>query len=746
MSTAAIDLPESKPSGLLDWLTTVDHKKIGVLYVGMAIVFVLIAGLEALLIRWQLFYAQNNVLDPDTFNQMFTMHGTTMVFFFGMPILAGIANFAVPLQIGARDMAFPRLNALGFWATLLGGILAYCSFLTGGAPAIGWFAYAPLTEHNFARSAAVDFWALGLLVSGVGSLTGAINLVATVIALRAPGMTLRKLPLYTWMALWANILIILALPPFTASLIMLLFDRNLGAHFFDTQGGGSAYLWQHLFWFFGHPEVYILVLPAFGMISEVIPTFSRKVIFGYEFVAASTIAIGFISFGVWAHHMFTVGMSRQLDLFFSASSLLISIPTGVKVFNWLATMYGGRLDLRAPMLFALGFMALFVLGGLTGIMLGVMPVDWQLSDSYFVVGHFHWVLIGGTVFGVFAGLYYWYPKATGRLMSERLARWQFWLLFIGFVSTFGAQHWLGIQGMPRRIYTYQPDRGWDIWNQVATAGAVLQAASFLFFGVNVVWSWKHGELAGDDPWGAWTLEWATTSPPPSYNFEAVPEVKSRRPLWDLKHPDDPDWKYEDELPEGQAARAAEETVAPGPRPTPLQSGIAAFLASEVAFFGTLLMAYVYFLRQTTHGSPSPREVFWLPQVLFSTLCLVSSSVTIHFAEKALHAGARTRFFALWTATIVLGALFLAGTALEWADLIGSQGLTIATNMFGTTYFTLVGFHALHVTMGLVALSVVLALGERGVVNPASVQVVSWYWHFVDAVWVVVFTLVYIVGR
>ncbi|MFO0881588.1 MAG: cytochrome c oxidase subunit I [Gemmataceae bacterium] len=534
----------AQPSVLLDWLTTVDHKKIGILYVLSAIVFLLVGGVEALLIRWQLFYPRSEALGPDTFNQMMTMHGTTMVFFAGMPILAGIANFVIPLQIGARDMAFPRMNALGLWMTVLGGVLAYSSFLTGGAPALGWTAYAPLTEHNYSRGVATDFWILGLLVSGVGSLTGAINLVATVVSLRAPGMEFRKLPLYTWMTFWANVQIILALPPLTAALVMLLFDRTLGAHFFNPATGGSAYLWQHVFWFFGHPEVYILILPAFGVISEVIPVFSRKVIFGYEFVAASTMAIAFISFGVWAHHMFAVGMSRTLDLYFAAASLLVSIPTGVKMFNWLATIYGGKLRIEAPMLFALGFMALFVLGGLTGIMLAMVPMDWQLSDTYFVVGHFHWVLIGGTLLGVFSGLYYWYPKATGRKMSERLARWQFWLLFLGFILTFGVQHVLGLLGMPRRIYTYPADRGWELLNQLATVGALLQAPSFLIFGINLVWSLKYGEPAGDDPWDAWTLEWATTSPPPSYNFETIPEVKSRRPLWDLKHPDDPDWKYE----------------------------------------------------------------------------------------------------------------------------------------------------------------------------------------------------------
>jgi cytochrome c oxidase subunit I len=529
---------------LHDWTTTVDHKKIGILYILMSLVFLIIGGVEALLIRWQLFYPRSTFLAPDTFNQLFTMHGTTMVFFVGMPILIGMGNYLVPLMIGARDMAFPRMNAFGFWSTLFGGLLVYFSFATGGAPAIGWFAYAPLTERTFARGPATDFWALGLIVSGIGTLTGGINFIATILAMRAPGMALRKVPFFIWTMLWTSAQIVLVMPPLTASLIMILLDRNLGAHFFDTQNGGSAYLWQHLFWFFGHPEVYILILPVFGMISEVIPVFSRKVIFGYEFMAVATMAIAFISLGVWAHHMFTVGMSRTLDLYFSAASLLISIPTGIKFFNWLATMYGGRLRFDSPMLFAFGFLSMFLIGGLTGIMLAAAPFDFQLSDSYFVVGHFHWVLIGGTLFGVFAGFHYWYPKVTGRLLSERLALWQFGLLYIGFILTFGPMHIAGILGMPRRIYTYDASRGWALWNQLTTIGALIQVPSYAIFVYNVIASLWVGKPAGDDPWDAWTLEWATTSPPPSYNFESIPEVHSRRPLWDLKHPDDPDWKYE----------------------------------------------------------------------------------------------------------------------------------------------------------------------------------------------------------
>ena len=529
---------------LHDWTTTVDHKKIGILYVLMAVVFLVIAGCEAVLIRIQLFWPRNNFIGPDTFNGLFTMHGTTMVFFVGMPILIGIGNYMIPLMIGARDMAFPRLNAVGFWVSLFGGLLVYLSYITGNAPAIGWFAYAPLTEKAFARSPAVDFWALGLIVSGIGTIAAGVNFIATILGMRAPGMELRKVPFFVWTMLWTAVLILFALPPLTAVLVMILLDRNLGAHFFDAQNGGSVYLWQHLFWFFGHPEVYILILPVFGMISEVIPVFSRKVLFGYEFMAVATAAIGFISMGVWAHHMFTVGMTRIVDFYFALASLLVSIPTGIKMFNWLATMYGGRISFASPMLFAIGFLSMFLIGGLTGIMLALVPFNFQVSDTYFVVGHFHWVLIGGTLFGTFAGIHYWYPKVTGRMLSERLAKWQFWLLYIGFILTFGPMHISGMLGMPRRIYTYDADRGWAFWNQLTTLGAVIQIPSFLIFVYNLFSSLKNGKPAGDDPWDAWTLEWSTSSPPPAYNFAAIPSVRSRRPLWDLKHPDDPDWKYE----------------------------------------------------------------------------------------------------------------------------------------------------------------------------------------------------------
>lgn len=529
---------------LHSWITTVDHKRIGIMYIVMALGFMVVAGLEATLMRLQLFVPRAKFLGQDTFNQMFTMHGTTMVFFVGMPILIGMGNYVVPLMIGARDMAFPRLNAFGFWVSLLGGVLMYYSFVSGSAPDIGWFGYAPLTSRAFARGMNTDYWIVGLLVSGVGTVTAGINFVATILTMRAPGMTLGKIPLFVWMMLWDAILILVAFPPFTAALIMLLFDRQFGTHFFDTQAGGSAVLWQHLFWFFGHPEVYILILPAFGMVSEIVPVFSRKVIFGYETVAAATVAIGFISLGVWAHHMFAVGLSRMADIFFAGATMLIAIPTGIKMFNWIATLYGGRLYLASPMIFALGFLGMFLMGGITGIMLAAVPIDWAVTDSYFVVAHFHYVLFGGTLFAVFAGIYYWFPKVTGKLLDERWARWHFWLFFIGFNLTFFPMHISGLLGMPRRVYTYAPNRGWDIWNQFSTLGVAFQAAGFAIFFWNVWVSLRRGAPAGDDPWDAWTLEWATSSPPASYNFEEVPIVRSRRPLWDLKHPDDPDWKYE----------------------------------------------------------------------------------------------------------------------------------------------------------------------------------------------------------
>jgi cytochrome c oxidase subunit 1 len=479
------------------------------------------------------------------------MHGTTMVFFVGMPILLGFANYLVPLMIGARDMAFPRLNAFAFWVSLFAGCLLYFSFLgaeglygAGTAPDVGWFAYAPLTARAFSRGNSTDYWTLAILLGGIGSVATAINLVTTTLCLRCPGMTLNKMPLFVWINLVMAGLVLIAMSPLAAAQIMLTLDRFLGAHFFDTQAGGSALLWQHFFWIFGHPEVYILMLPGFAFASEIIPVFSRKVIFGYPVVVAATISIGFLGFSVWAHHMFSVGMAPAANSFFAISTMLIAIPTGIKIFNWLATMWGGKIRFATPMLFCIGFLFQFLCAGLTGIMLAVAPFDWQLTDSYFVVAHFHYVLIGGLLFTIFGAIYYWFPKATGRMLDETLGRWHFWLFVIGFNMTFLPQHFAGFAGMPRRIYTYDAGRGFEIWNQISSIGVLFQAAGIVCFLVNVMRSFVRGRPAGDDPWDAWTLEWSTTSPPPDYNFATLPEVRSRRPLWDAKHPDDPDWKFE----------------------------------------------------------------------------------------------------------------------------------------------------------------------------------------------------------
>jgi cytochrome c oxidase subunit 1 len=474
-----------------------------------------------------------------------------MIFFVAMPIMFGFANYMVPLMIGARDMAFPRLNAFSFWIFLFGASLLYFSVLGGaglyggsGVPDVGWFAYAPLTEQAFSRGNGSDYWALGIFITGIGTIGTALNIVATTVCMRCKGMTLNRMPLFVWLMLVTSMMTVAAIPPLSAAQIMLLIDRYLGGHFFDAQAGGSAVLWAHFFWIFGHPEVYILVMPAFGFMNEIIPVFSRKAIFGYPAMVAASVGIGFISFTVWAHHMFTVGMSAAANTAFVISSMVIAVPTGIKIFNWLATMWGGNIHFKLPMLFCTAFLFQFTLAGLTGIMLAVAPFDWQLHNSYFVIAHFHYVIIGGILFALFGAFYYWFPKMTGRMMNETLGKWHFWLFVIGFHMTFDFMHIVGLLGMPREISTYEPGHHWAIWNMIVSIGAFVQAVAVIIFLVNLILSHFTGEPAGNDPWDAWTLEWATTSPPPSYNFADDPVVRSHRPLWDLKHPEDPDWKYE----------------------------------------------------------------------------------------------------------------------------------------------------------------------------------------------------------
>lgn len=557
MSTDAIALPRTEPAArpfvdaLHEWVTTVDHKRLGILYLGYALLFLVIGGIEAGIMRIQLIRAHNDFVSPQVFNRMFTMHGTTMIFFVAMPLVFGFANYLVPLMIGARDMAFPRLNAFSFWLTAFGGLLLYFSLVganglygAGNVPDVGWFAYAPLTSRTFSVGHSTDFWTLGLLVSGFGSIGTAINILTTIFCMRCPGMSLGKMPLLVWLNFVMSGMVILAVSPLTAAQLMLLVDRYLGGHFFDTQAGGSAVIWMHFFWIFGHPEVYVLVIPAFAFASEIIPVFSRKAIFGYPVMVGATVCIGFIGMSVWAHHMFTVGMSSNANTFFVLSTMAIAVPTGIKIFNWLATMWGGKIEFKTPMLFCIGFLFQFLVAGLTGIMLSAAPFDWQLGNSYFVVAHFHYVIVGGILFTIFAAFYYWFPKMTGKMCNETLGKLHFWVFFIGFHLTFDFMHIPGLLGMPRRIYTYEPGRGWDIWNLIVTVGVFFQALGTLVFVANMLWSYFKGEDAGSDPWDSWTLEWSTSSPPPAYNFAAIPEIKSRRPLWDLKHPYDPDWKYE----------------------------------------------------------------------------------------------------------------------------------------------------------------------------------------------------------
>ncbi len=525
-----------------EWMTTVDHKKIGIMYIFLGIIYFIVGGIEALLIRIQLATPNERFVSPSQYDQIFTMHATTMIFLFFIPIMAGFANYFFPLMIGARDMAFPRLNAFGFWMLFFGGLFLNSSFLFGGAPDAGWFAYAPLTEVAYNPGRSMDFWAAGLTLLGISSITGSINIIVTTLKMRCPGMRFNMMPLFVWSTLVQNFLLLFALPSLTTAAIFLLLDRHLGTSFFKAENGGDPLLYQHLFWAFGHPEVYILILPVFGMVSEIYPVFSRKPIFGYIFVAWSTVAIGFLSFTVWVHHMFATGLPDVALAFFATSSSLIAIPTAVKIFNWTATLWGGSIVIKTPLIFAVGFLLMFPIGGLSGVSLAVVPFDWQVTDTYYIVAHIHYVFFAGTVMGLFAALYYWFPKITGKLLNERLGTIHFWLVFVGLNLTFFPMHLLGLLGMPRRQWTYHAGMGWTVYNFIESVGAFIIAAGVAVFVVNLIVSFRSGGRAGADPWDAWTLEWATSSPPPEYNFIKTPVVRSRRPLWDMKHPGNEDWR------------------------------------------------------------------------------------------------------------------------------------------------------------------------------------------------------------
>jgi len=533
-------------TGVWSWFTTVDHKKIGIMYGAAALIFFLVGGIEALLIRLQLFQANGSVLTASQYNELFTMHGTTMVFLVGMPMAVGFGNYFVPLMIGARDVAFPRINAFGFWVVCAGAVFLYSSFIPGvnGVPNGGWFGYTPLTstpiDAGFLPGHGPDFWAVGIIMLGIGSTTSAINFIVTILNMRAPGMTLMRMPVFVWMMLVVAFLTVFAMPIITVALIMVFTDRNFGTLFFAPAAGGDPLLYQHLFWLFGHPEVYILILPGMGIVSETLPVFSRKPLFGYAVVVFSGIAIGFLGWGVWAHHMFATGLGPVAVSAFGLSTMLIAIPTGVKIFNWLGTVWKGAVRLTTSMLFSLGFIAMFTIGGLSGVLHSIVPSDTQQTDTYFVVAHFHYVLFGGLMLAVFGGMYYWMPKIFGRMLNERLGKINFWTMLIGFNVTFFPMHLLGLYGMPRRTYRYDSGLGWEGLNQVVSIGGFLIAFSTLVFLTNVIVSLvlKRGEVAGNDPWDARTLEWSISSPPPEYNFAEVPEVTSRDEFWHHKYTED----------------------------------------------------------------------------------------------------------------------------------------------------------------------------------------------------------------
>jgi cytochrome c oxidase subunit 1 len=525
-------------TGWRSWVNTVDHKKIGIMYGVVAMFFFVVGGSEALLIRLQLSRPGNDLLSADLYNQVFTMHGVTMVFLVVMPMAAAFANYLLPLQIGARDVAFPRLNALSFWLFLFAGIFLNTSWFLGGGPDGGWFNYAPNSGVAFSPTHGIDFFTVGLLIAGIASLVSAVNLTVTVLNMRAPGMTLLRMPVFTWMTFVVQVLLVLALPVITVALILLTFDRLWDANFFNVAEGADPLLWEHLFWIFGHPEVYIMILPAFGIVSEVIPVFSRKPIFGYPFMVLSGIAIGFMGFGVWAHHMFTAGLGPISVAAFSLSTMFIAVPTGVKILNWLATMWGGRLKFTAAMLFSIGLVAMFTIGGLSGVTHAVAPADTQQTDTYYIVAHFHYVLFGGALLGLFSGMFFWWPKIFGHFLGEGMGKAQFWLMLIGLNLTFGPQHVLGLQGMSRRIYTYEEGLGFDFWNMVSTIGAFTIALGLIVFFANVIVSRRRAKTAppvGADPWDARSLEWMIPSPTPEHNFDEIPTVTRLDEFWHRKY-------------------------------------------------------------------------------------------------------------------------------------------------------------------------------------------------------------------
>lgn len=582
MALAAHAHTVKRYSGLMDWLTTVDHKKIGILYLIAGGFFFLIGGLEAIMIRIQLMKPMNDVVSGDTFNELVTMHGTTMIFLAAMPMLFALMNAIVPLQIGARDVAFPFLNALGFWTFFFGGLLLNLSWFAGSVPDAGWTSYVPLAGPTYNSGHGVDYYVIGLQIAGIGTLVGGINFMATIINMRAPGLSFMRLPMFTWTIFITSALIVFAFPVLTVGLVAIMFDRLFQANFFESGGGGNSVLWEHIFWVFGHPEVYILIVPAFGVISEIVSTFSRKRLFGYSSMVFATVLIAFLGFMVWAHHMFTTGLGPVANGLFSIATMLIAVPTGVKIFNWLFTLWGGSIRFTTASMFAIGFIPTFVMGGVTGVMLASAPADYQYHDTYFVVAHFHYVIVGGLIFGIFAGLHYWWPKMFGRMLNEGLGKLTFWTFFIGFHLTFLIQHFLGLIGMPRRVYTYLDGQGFNNMNLVSSIGAFLMGIGTIVFLLNVVITWVKPRNAAADAWeDGRSLEWTISSPPPEYNFKQIPLVRGYDSWWKEKM-------------EGKTAMTPAEPVGsihmPSPSILPLIMSLGLFIAGFGFMYDNLIVA------------------------------------------------------------------------------------------------------------------------------------------------------------
>lgn len=784
---------------------SVDHKVIGLRYLATALIFLLVGGVEALLMRVQLSHANAGLVGAETYAQLFTLHGITMMFLFALPVLSGFSNYLWPLMLGARDMALPRVNALSYWLFLGAGLFIYTSLPLGLAPDAGWFNYVPLSSARYLPRSGVDFFALGLVFLGISTTTGAINFIVTFARMRAPGMSIGRVPIIIWGTLTASGAALFALPPLTVACLFLFLDRHAGTHFYDAALGGNPLLWQQLFWMFGHPWVYIVVLPAMSMASQIIPTFSRRPLVGYGYVASATVAVGFIGFMVWAHHMFATGMATMTMAFFSSASMLISIPSAITVFAWTATIWLGRPVIRTAFLFMIGFLVIFIIGGVSGVMTGSAPFDWQLTQSYFVVAHLHYVLIGINLFPVFGAIYYWFPKFTGRLMNERLGRLSFWIMFAGFNVGFFPMHIVGVLGMPRRIYTYPAGLGWDRWNLLITAGAFLFALGLLLTVANMYRSWRAGTRAGANPWKAATLEWSVPSPPPPYNFASIPRVASREPLWENDAEPErtvldrgPSLEHGHEVMTTTFWRADEigPRVMPGDSESPLYLALATFvvfeavlwqqwvpaaaaslaaivalgawlwprrdamrahagpphdphspgqwamallIATEAALFASLFFAWAYLGRGSATWSRHPAPELWLPAI--NTVVLLASSVTLHLGLRRARDGAPSHVRGALAVTIVLGSIFVALQGWEYAH----QGFGAATDAYGSAFVIITGIHGVHVVVGLLMLGfVALTLGrDPDAGGPRRASIASLYWHFVDVVWLTLFSVFYV---